>query len=756
VSTVERPLRRIVPPERVVVHATDLGGVAVLKHGDLYLLTDSFGDIHRDSRGLGLYRGDTRVLACSVLRVDGTRPALLRGDVDENFRSTIQLTNPEVRRDPGDKMAVDRSLARQSLGFTRDRIVGAALRETLSVANFTEHPEHVTVELALGADAADIFEIRGYGREKAGPALPVLVGEDRLAFGHVGRDGLLRRTQVAFDGAEVVAVDDLPESARVPGAALVLRWRLDVEPGGRVELGWTIWADEASVPAETAALGRPALELTLDPEPPPVVDVTEGTAAYDAWRTGMARVGSDNELLDRLIERSVADLRLLLNDGPRPGEHYLAAGVPWFATLFGRDALIASYESIAFRPDLAVATLEVLAARQAVVDDPRTDAEPGKILHEVRTGEMARTGELPFACYYGSVDATPLWLILLGETHDWTGDDALVERLWPNALAALNWIDRYGDLDGDGFVEYRRRAERGLINQGWKDSTDAIRDRNGRTAEPPTALAEVQGYVHDAKRRMSRLARHRGEPDLADRLDREADELRTRFNEAFWMKDGSRFAMALDRDKRPMDALASNMGQALWGGIVDPARASAVIGQLSGPALDSGWGVRTYAAGQPGYNPLGYHTGTVWPHDNALIVAGIKRYGFDLEASALAGRIFEAAQRFPDLRLPELYCGFDRREVGVPVPYPVACSPQAWSAAASLLLVRTMTGARANAAARTLELIRPHLPNWLGKLTISDMRIGDASVDLLFHRWRGTTSAEVLRKSGDLEVTIRV
>jgi glycogen debranching enzyme len=750
VSTIDRGLRRIVPPERSVVHATDLGGVAVLKHGDLYLLTDPFGDIHRDSRGLGLYRGDTRVLSCSVLQVDGARPTLLRGDIDENFRSTIQLTNPEVLRDPGDKIAADRSRARQSLGFTRDRVLSGALREGLTVANFTEHAETVTVDLSLGVDAADIFEIRGYPRDATGTALPVVVGTDRLAFGHRGLDGLLRRTQLWFEGAEVIAIEDVPARARVPGAALILRWRLDVEPRARIELGWTIRADEMTIE------GEPIDVVPLDPGPPPVVDEAVGTEAYETWRAGMAAVESDNELFDRLIERSVADLRLLLNDGPRPGERYLAAGVPWFATLFGRDAIIAAYEAIAFRPDLAVATLEVLAARQAVVDDPRTDAEPGKILHEVRTGEMSRTGELPFATYYGSVDATPLWLILLGETHDWTGDDALVERLWPNAMAALAWIDRSGDLDGDGFVEYRRRARLGLINQGWKDSTDAIRDRDGRTAEPPVALAEVQGYVHDAKRRMARLARHRGEVELADRLEGEADTLKARFNDAFWMKDGGRYAMALDRDKRPMDALASNMGQALWGGIVDPSRASAVVGQLSGPALDSGWGVRTYAAGQPGYNPLGYHTGTVWPHDNALIVAGIKRYGFDLEASALAGRIFEAAQRFPDLRLPELYCGFDRRDVGVPVPYPVACSPQAWSAAASLLLTRTMAGARAHAAAHSLELVRPHLPTWLGKLTVSNMRVGEASVDLLFHRWRGTTSAEVLRKSGDLEVTIRV
>jgi glycogen debranching enzyme len=702
---------------------------------------------------LGLYRGDTRVLSCSVLHVDGARPTLLRGDIDDNFRSTIQLTNAEVRRDPDDKISFGKLLARQSLGFTRQRVVGDALMERLAVSNFTDHPESVVVDLALATDAADIFEVRGYAREHAGRSLPTAVATDRVAFGTIGRDGILRRTQVAFDEAEVLAPDDLPAGERVPGAGVVLRWRLDVPPGGRVERQWTVWSDETPVEPDP---DRADPDVPFDRLPAPVVDEALAAADYETWRAGMTAVASDNELFDRLIERSVADLRLLLNDGPRPGEHYLAAGVPWFATLFGRDAIISAYEAIAFRPDLAIQTLEVLAARQAVVDDPRTDAEPGKMLHEVRTGEMARTGELPFATYYGSVDSTPLWLILLGETHDWTGDDALVERLWPNAMAALAWIDRYGDLDGDGFVEYRRRAPLGLINQGWKDSADAVRDRTGRTAEGPIALAEVQGYVHDAKRRMARLARRRDEPELAARLEHEADQLRTRFNAAFWVADGARYAMALDGAKKPMDALASNMGQALWGGIVDPGRAPSVVGQLSGPALDSGWGVRTYAAGQPGYSPLGYHTGSVWPHDNALIVAGIKRYGFDADASALAGRIFEAAQRFPDLRLPELYCGFDRRDVGVPVPYPVACSPQAWSAAAALLLVRTMIGARANAAEGSLELVRPHLPSWLTKLTVSNLRVGDVTVDLLFHRWRGTTSAEVLRKSGDLAVTIRV
>jgi glycogen debranching enzyme len=745
-SSTEPAARTIAPPERTIIHATDLGGVGVLKHGDLYLLTDLFGDIHPGTRGLGLYRGDTRVLSCAVVTVDGLRPALLRGDTADNFRGTIQLTNADLRRNPADKMAGDSVLAHQSLGITRHRVIDGALRERLVIANFTERQERLTIELSLAVDAADIFEVRGYERERVGTSLPILVEPTRVVFGYRGLDHVLRRTQVAFTHGDVRPAVD---GRGTDGAAVVVRWRRTIEAGGSIELAWTAWADElpdadGATPLTESAGGAPPVKEAVP------------AAAYRSWREGMAGVATDYEPFDRLIGRSVADLRLLLDEGPGPGEHYLAAGVPWFTTLFGRDALIAAYEAIAMRPALAVSTLEVLAARQATADDPANDANPGKMLHELRTGEMARTGELPFGRYYGSVDATPLWLILLGETFAWTGDMALVDRLWPHALAALEWIDRYGDLDGDGFVEYQRRAPLGLLNQGWKDSRDSVRDRAGHPVEAPIALAEVQGYVHEAKLRMADLARRRGEDELAARLEREAAVLRTRFDEAFWVEDLGYYAMALGRDRRPADALTSNIGQALWGGIVAPARARAVVDRLTHEDSDSGWGIRTYAAGQPGYNPLGYHTGSVWPHDNALIVAGMKRYGFDAEAADLASRIFEAARHFPDGRMPELFCGFARREVDVPVPYPVACSPQAWSAAAPLLVMRTMLGMRASAADGTLELFRPHLPTWLGKLTVTNLRVGQASVDLLFHRWRGATSAEVLRKSGRLEVMIRV
>jgi glycogen debranching enzyme len=774
----EPGLRTFAPPVVDIVPATDLGGVGVLKHGELYLLTDPFGDIHSDSRGLGLYAGDTRILSCAIVRINGFRPALLRGDAGENYRGSIQATNPERRSDPGDKTKPGTSLARQSFGIARHRTLVGGLREELVIANYTDHPETLLIELALGVDMADIFEVRGHHRLVRGTFEPIVTDGRHLAFGYLGLDGHLRHTYVEFPEADVEpagrspagtsdgaasgmgsAVVGSPAVGSPSRAAVVVRWRRDVSPGAETRVEWSVWHDDRAVHPDgarssPAARRRVAVARTLPDAP--VIDAAVGAAAYAAWSNGSPTISSDAEPFDRIVERGIADLRLLLNDGPAAGERYVAAGVPWFSTLFGRDSIISAFEAIAVRPSLAVATLEVLAAHQATEDDPTRDAEPGKIAHEIRTGEMARTGELPFGRYYGSVDATPLWLILLGETYDWTGDDALVDRLWPNAMAALDWIDRFGDLDGDGFIEYRCRAKGGLINQGWKDSADSVRFRDGRIAEAPIALAEVQGYVFAAKMRVARLARGRGDGALADRLETDARRLAERFDAAFWVADRGAYAIALDRDKRQADALASNQGQALWSGIVARDHARAVADRLTEPDLDSGWGIRTYAAGQPGFNPLGYHTGSVWPHDNALIVAGLKAYGFDEQANQISTQLLEAARHFPDARLPELFCGFGRDDVPVPVPYPVACSPQAWSAAAPLLLIRAMLGIEAHAGERRLELVRPHLPTWLAKLTITNLRVGDASVDLLFHRWRGATSAEVLRKTGDLEVTIRI
>ncbi len=741
-------IRFIGPRTAEIAHATDLGSVQVVKHGDLFLLTDPFGDIHVDSRGLGLYDRDTRLLSCSQIRVDGVRPVLLQGTAGGNYRGTIQLTNPSIDRNFEDKVSPLDDLAGRKLGIARDRVLsGEGLEERLTIVNYAEHDERLVVEIELGADGADIFEVRGQKRPARGTLLPAAALPSRVTFRYDGLDGRRRSTFVAFN-EDAAAIEEIPDGLD-GGGWLRLRWEWPLAPGARHELQWSIWSTDT--PTDSAGDSPAELFPT-----PPHLDETEPAAAYHAWTRGTTEVDTDHELFNMTVGRSMADLRLLINERDEDDERYIAAGVPWFSTLFGRDSLITSLQAIAFRPQLAIQTLEVLAARQATEVDPWRDAEPGKILHELRVGEMAMAGELPHTPYYGSVDATPLWLILLAATFDWTGDRGLVDRLWPNALAALDWIDRYGDRDGDGFVEYERQTDHGLLNQGWKDSSDAIRDRDGREARPPIALAEVQGYVYDAKRGMARLARIRGEPVLAERLDREAESLRQRFEEAFWVEDRRYYAMALDREKRPADGIGSNAGHCLWSGIVAPARARDVATRLLSPELFSGWGIRTYAQDQPGYNPIGYHTGSVWPHDTSLIAAGLKRYGFDDESNRLVGNVLEAAQRFPAFRLPELFCGFPRDETPDPVPYPVACSPQAWAAGAPYLFLTTMLGLRAHAHRNELELWHPHLPDWVGRVTLRNLRVGDASVDLLFHRWRGTTSAEVLRKVGTVDVTIRL
>jgi glycogen debranching enzyme len=742
-----------------IVKATDLGSVQVLKHGNRFLLTDSFGDIHPDSRGLGLYEGDTRVLACSVLRVGGVRPVLLQTSVGANYRGGIQMTNPSADRNPDVKTHRTHQLVGRTIGISRDRLIGAdGVSERVRIVNHAADPAAVPIDLELGADGADIFEVRGYPRKGRGELLPVAATDRRVTFRYVGVDSVEVMTHIAFSepAESVESVTNARADGSDSGAAIRLRWTLSMGPGEVRELTWTTWSSERPAPDDGAhEPSSPAQQAALFPAIPRV-SPDEGAAAYHAWERGTTSVDSDHELFNLVIKRSISDLRLLVNDGPGADQRYVAAGVPWFTTLFGRDALISAFQALAFRPQIAVETLEVLAAYQSTTDDPWRDAEPGKILHELRTGEMARSGELPHTPYFGSVDSTPLWLILLGATFDWTGDRGLVDRLWPNAMAALKWIDTYGDRDGDGFVEYERRSERGLLNQGWKDSSDAIRDRTGREAIPPIALAEVQGYVYDAKRRIARLARVRGDDQLATRLDAEADALAKRFEEAFWIEDQNYYALGLDREKKQADAIGSNPGHCLWSGIVAPERARDVVEHLLRPSMFSGWGIRTYGADQRGYNPIGYHTGTVWPHDTSLIAAGFKRYGFDDASNRLVGQMMEAAQGFPDFRLPELFCGFDKTDAHTPVPYPVACSPQAWAAGSSFLFLETMLGLRAHAERNELELLHPHLPDWLGKVTLTDLRVGDASVDLLFHRWRGTTSAEVLRKVGDVAVTIRL
>jgi glycogen debranching enzyme len=757
---------------REIIRATELGAASVLKEGPLFLISDAFGNIAPDRRGLGLYLGDTRTLSTAVLLIEGLTPTLLRPDPGGAARGTVQLSNPNLPDDPMRSVDHPAALPRQSIGIRRVRALrrDESYRERVVVTNYTTVSQRLTMRLLLDVDGADVFEVRGYPRPRRGELPPVDVEPDGLTYRYRGLDGRELVTDIRFaerPGSIGPAAPEEPASAAVD-------WQLALPAGHELEASWIVraaWSDgpprgrsggngagsdapriEAHDPG-TAPDGHVGSERDPDaaPGPRPDAAVEPRGVAEDTEPT----VDTDDKLVNLIAARALADLRLLQTPGPEPGEHFIAAGIPWFATLFGRDSLIAALGSLPFRPELARDALTVLARLQATEDDPLHDAEPGKILHELRTGEMARTGELPFARYYGSVDSTPLWLLLLAETYAWTADAALIDALWPAAMRALAWIDN-APRDDHGFIVYRTRSARGLRNQGWKDSADSVRDRHGRLLEPPIALAEVQAYVIEARRRLADLAEVRGAAELATRLRVEARDLASRFDEHFWLPDLERYAMALGPDGTVADALGSNVGHCLWSGAVPTERAGRVVRDLMGPSLFSGWGIRTFGAGQPGFNPLGYHTGTVWPHDSALATAGLKRYGFHDEASTVAWAILDAARRTPEFRLPELFCGFDRGAIEVPVIHPVACTPQAWAAAAPLLLLTTMLGLVPRASRHELEIVRPVLPKGLSKVVLRDLRVAGESVDLLFHRWRGTTSAEVLRRTGDLRVTVRL
>jgi len=746
-----------------VARATDLSGVLVLKHENIFLLTDAHGDIAGDNRGLGLYDGDTRVLSLYELHVNGARPVVLRTGAAAGYQSTIQLTNPDLLDRSDGRDDPDVVLRRHSLGVVRERLVCDGFAETITVDNFTTADERARLTVRVDADFADIFEIRGFVRRERGERLAGEGDGAHIVLGYRGLDGVIRRTHLTFDPPLAVLepearvssrgrleppVDDrVFELVRTEGPTLLVADWL-VPPGGQRRLSARVWSE-----AEAGTRRRRAAR----PGSPPSVVAERPEAMHRAWRTSTATVETNHLFAQRVIDRALSDLRLLMNTGPAAGERYIAAGVPWFSTLFGRDSLITALQLLPFRPQVAEETLSILARLQARKVDDWRDAEPGKILHELRVGELVRTGEIPHSPYYGTVDATPLWLMLLDEYQRWTGDDELVDRLWPHALACLRWLDRYGDGDSDGFIEYRRHSRRGLANQGWKDSADSMRHRDGSLGDPPIALVEVQAYAYAARRGVARLARGRGDEALAGREEERAEALRVRFEAAFWMDDAGTYALGLDASKRQIDGLGSNAGHALWSGICSPERAASIARVLTGPPMWSGWGIRTLSADTVGYNPIGYHLGSIWPHDNAICAAGFARYGLSDEARKVTGAMIEAATYFRDARLPELFCGFERSTSPQPVPYPVACSPQAWAAGAVFQMISATLGLRPAASDRRLELIAPALPGWLPELRIRNLRIGDALVDLAFAGGRDESVAvEVLSRTGDLDVVVRL
>jgi len=539
-----------------------------------------------------------------------------------------------------------------------------------------------------------------------------------IHYTYRGRDGKLIESEIHLRTT--------PNSVDARGA----RWTLRLEPGVPVQLEWEVCGDQSRAVPHVAQ--------------PDVFDERRNRldSEYTDWRAACSHWSSNEESFDATTSRAIDDLRSLYIRAD--GEEVISAGIPWYSTVFGRDSIITSIETLALNPRIALDTLSYLARHQGTRENPYTEEQPGKIMHELRRGEMARSGEIPHVPYYGTIDATPLWLILLHETWRWTGDDSLLRELLPNARRALEWIDKFGDVDGDGLVEYARTSERGLVNQGWKDSGDGVPFPDGSLPAPPIALVEVQGYVYDAKVRMAALFRHAGEHEEARRLEVQAERLRQRVLEQFWLEDLGTFALALDGEKRPVPTLTSNAGHLLWSRLPDLPRARRVATTLLAPDMFCGWGIRTLSARHPVFNPMSYHDGSVWPHDNAIVVMGMSHCGLSGNALPVITATQDAAAAANFNRLPELYCGMNRNGATRPVQYPVSCSPQGWASGALFMMYQGVLGILADAPVGALHIRNPVLPTSLNELTITNLRVGSGRVSLHFGRHASRTIVNVL------------
>lgn len=689
----------------------------VLKENDCFLLTDAAGNITPPGAcELGLFHRDTRVLSHYELVTAGGPPDVLSSQAARVFAAQIDLTVTD--REFGGVFTEPKNF----LHIRREQLLDTFMTDRFVLTNYMGRPVEFWLELRFAADFADIFEVRGARRPRRGQYFRPLVGEREVCWSYRGLDGRLRRTLIRFTVAPEVL-----ESHRA-------RWSFRLHPKDSVEL--EVWITPLVDEAWPAPPDRPYPER-----------FGQVRSSYERWREESTHFRSDDEFFNAALRQAITDLRALRVE--IDGRPILAAGIPWFSAPFGRDSIITGLETLPVNPQIAIDTLRFLAAYQGERDDDWTEEEPGKILHELRRGEMAACREVPHTPYYGSVDATPLFLVLLGETIRWTGDLELARELLPHAERALAWIDTYGDRDGDGFVEYVRRSPKGLWNQGWKDSGDGVAYPDGTLPEPPIALVEVQGYVYDAKLHMAELFDALGHFERASRLRAEAAALRQRIHDVFWMEDRGTFALALDREKRRVPTITSNPGHLLWSGVPTPDQARRMAELLLGDEMFSGWGIRTLARHQPMYNPLSYHNGTIWPHDNALIALGLARYGFRRQAATILGALFEAALHFRYHRLPELFCGIWRGETDAPVAYPVSCSPQAWAAAAFFPMIQGVLGIEPDARGRTLRLVEPYLPARLRFLDIHRLLVGRTRISLQFSRLGERTMANVLAVEGE-------
>jgi len=701
-----------------------------LANGESFAVFEVGGDIIESPfEPLGFFHRDTRHLSRFELKIASETPYYLNSYTsEENAELRINLTNPDlgVR---GQQIELPRTAVQIQRNWV---IVGASLFHKLVVHNYSRAAVRFSLDFIFAVDFADLFEVRGVKRKRRGERRAPAINARSVAFSYRGVDGVERFTEVAF-GAAPATLD-----AGRASFELSLKpdedWMLEVRITGGSE------NDSANHRGRIARFDE-ALKVRRD--------------EIAVFSRGWARISASNELLDSLLRRSVADLTAIIRYAPEGT--FMMAGIPWFATLFGRDSIITALFALPFNPAIAVGTLKTLAALQGTRDDPARDEQPGKILHEIRYGEMAASGEIPFGRYYGSVDSTPLFLWLLGRYVRTTGDLDLAQELWPNVERALEWIEGWGDRDGDGYVEYFRATPRGLANQGWKDSFDAISHADGTLARAPIALCEVQGYVYAAYRSISAIAARLGRAGLADRLAERAAALKAAFVRDFWLERERTVALALDADKRPCRVMTSNAAHCLAADLLDGDRAAAVAERLLSDDMFSGWGVRTLSARERRYNPMSYHNGSVWPHDNAIAAFGLSRLARREGVMRILSSLLDAAVYFHSGSLPELFCGFPREERLGPVPYPVACHPQAWSAGSVFTIVQGMLGIDVRGFDQRLRIVSPAMPAWLDWLRVDALKVGPAAtVSFTVRRTPGGGAAvEVLEKRGQVEVEIR-
>jgi glycogen debranching enzyme len=705
-----------------------IASALVIKDEDVFFLCAENGELPLQGRhGYGLYYHDCRFLDGYELRLAGSPLSRLISSADVGFKAELELTNLDTR------LADGRTMPKEELAVHWERVLDAshlALHDQLTFRNFGMEEYSFPLSIAFAANFEDVFTVRGRLAKKRGTLQSPRWDGDKLIFAYAGSDGITRNVTIGFDPAPV-----RKDSATA-------HFQIELPAHEQSTLAISLVLTESKEHGKTPQPQSPRHELK---------DAEQRLhERSQEWMDRQTQCRTGNPVLNGVLQRALLDLHVLRTQ--LDGYEYFSAGVPWFVTLFGRDSLITALEGLAYEPAIAEQTLRLLARYQGTEVNDWRDEQPGKIMHELRVGEMAHNHEIPQTPYYGSVDATPLFLILMGLHAHWSGSLKVFTDLRDNVERALQWIDKYATRDA-GFVAYEGKSSRGLSNQGWKDSGDAIVNSDGSLAKPPIALPEVQGYVYLAKRLISDLYGRAGDSDRAAALAKEADDLRERFNRDFWLEEQGIYALALQAGGRPAAVVASNAGQVLWSGIADDDKARRTMQRLMAADVFSGWGIRTLSEKEKRYNAIAYHLGSVWPHDNALIVVGFRRYGLDDAAAKVCTGIVEAAAKYPMYRLPELFCGFPKQEFGLPVHYPVACHPQAWAAGAVPYMVTSMLGLTPDGFGGRLRVVRPRLPADCAYVELHGLRVGEASIDLRFATAsQGKVGVEVLRKHGNLDV----